>query len=194
MNLKTIIFSAIVSSVAFLPSGKANADVGIYLGTAWNVTDCQIKAGNAGYAFATFGGYVSGYYILNACFGSGVYTPPQQPQQPVGCNLVELSHSAYSSSVDFASGLVSNNDDPGRVVYATLINDAVALQNNLKAMWDMSRDGFNTAALRGRYAVAYSNYQTLIPKYYSVASRVENTRTHYWPALVSEMQNLATCF
>lgn len=41
-----------------------------YLGGAMHLPHCQQIAGAYGYLYATYGGYVNGVYVFNACFGS----------------------------------------------------------------------------------------------------------------------------
>ncbi len=45
-----------------------------YLRGSVNATQCSFMAGNAGYAYYRFGGYLNGVYYWNACFGR-LYNP-----------------------------------------------------------------------------------------------------------------------
>jgi hypothetical protein len=74
--MKRFIAFLVFVGVFWVHCDVAKADNGYtYLGGAQNMPHCQIMAGNAGFAVATFGGYVNGIYFWNACFGSVKNTP-----------------------------------------------------------------------------------------------------------------------
>lgn len=71
--MKSLLLSALVSIAALTGATQASAQTGyVYLGGALSLPHCQQIAGASGYQIATFGGFVNGIYIFNACFGSNL--------------------------------------------------------------------------------------------------------------------------
>lgn len=62
-----------IASLTAIGSGASSAQAQngyVYLGGAFSFPHCQQIAGAAGYTIATYGGFVNGIYVVNACFGS----------------------------------------------------------------------------------------------------------------------------
>jgi hypothetical protein len=95
LKLSVLLFLG-VSSV----STAARAEI-VYLGGAFDYYHCSRIAGDAGFSHFRYGGFVGGYYVVNACFGERV-TPLPQPKPSCSAYNIET----YSWSVGVGASQV----------------------------------------------------------------------------------------